>query len=146
MFFLHYTFIVLLRTIWRKTEIQKMLEIKSSSAYTIIMTSTRLHVTGSLTLNTNRQHFLPNILQCPLADRGGGGGARDAKFQILSFSCSFWGKNWQNNRLAPFWRPLLRKILDPPLVSLVAVRLNYKSLAGPCVHTDHLNQSYFHLF
>ena len=28
----------------------------------------------------------------------------------------FSGKNWQNNRLAPSWRPLLRKILDPPLI------------------------------
>ena len=59
-----------------------------------------------------------------MSSGGSKGGARDARplgAQILSISCSFWenmAKSYVGTPPPGSWRPLLGKILDPPLVSI----------------------------
>ena len=69
------------------------------------------------------QFFLPLVpLICGYQHwriQGGQGHAPPTPGSPNSFIfVQFSAKNVQNNRLAPTWRPLLRKILDPPLISL----------------------------
>ena len=69
-------------------------------------------------------YFVPNNSMVSVNPLGGGSkrdpGMRASLWvQFLSFSCSFLGKFWQDNKLAPHlgcWRPLpVWEILDPPL-------------------------------
>ena len=72
------------------------------------------------------------LLKQPWIGSGGfGGHARRApplRPKIFSISCSFFCKIWQNHMLAPpleSWRPLLRGILDPPLIGLLIYELQF---------------------
>ena len=59
--------------------------------------------------------------------------------EIFSFSCSFWGKFGKIVCWRPLlegWRPLLRGILDPPLLSTKCFQLqswNNKTFNQPCL-------------